>query len=50
MKLDLVNIYTDYLHDVNQQKIDDRYKGREEWFHASGLDFVCVNTGLLTLI
>ena len=36
MKLDLIDMYTDYLHDVNKQKIDGRYKGHEEWFHASG--------------
>ena len=36
MKLDLIDMYTDYLHDVNKQKVDDRYTGREEWFHASG--------------
>jgi hypothetical protein len=36
MKLDLITMYTDYLHDVNKQKVESRYTGREEWFHASG--------------
>lgn len=33
--MDIISIYNEYLESLNAKKIEDRYKGKEKWFHSS---------------